>query len=153
MLSAWMDFHRATILRKLEGLPDDKLRRPMVASGTNLLGLVKHLARAEHYWFVQMFAGEDDGLPRPNSDGDFAAGAGETVDDIVQQYVRVCDRARRIVDAADLDDRGRGSAGNRRASADQFSLRWILIHMIEETARHNGHADIVREQIDGATGT
>lgn len=153
MLSAWMDFHRATILRKVEGLPDEGLRRPMVASGTNLLGLVKHLALAEHYWFVQIFAGENDGLPRPNTDVDFAAEPGETVDDIVQQYLRVCERARRIVEAADLDDRGCGSVGNRRASADQFSLRWILIHMIEETARHNGHADILREQIDGATGT
>ena len=64
MLCGWMDFHRATMLRKIDGLPEDAVRRPMVASGTSLLGMVKHLAFAEDYWFGQIFAGEDEVVPR-----------------------------------------------------------------------------------------
>jgi uncharacterized damage-inducible protein DinB len=150
MLCGWMDFHRATMLRKIDGLSEDAVRRPMVASGTSLLGMVKHLAFAEDYWFGQIFAGGDEvvsrvepGVPVPDD---------ETTADVVSLYEAMCERSRAVVDAADLHDRARGTAGNRRGPASGFNLRWILTHMIEETARHNGHADILREQIDGTTG-
>jgi len=154
MLCGWLDFHRVTILRKVDGAPADALWRPMVASGTSLLGLVKHLALAEHYWFVEVFAGDPPVLPRPNSPENFRAADGETPDDVVDLYRTSCERARRIVDGAALDECGHGNVENRRIPGQPFRppLRWIVTHMIEETARHNGHADIFREQIDGATG-
>ena len=151
MWCGWLDFHRATILRKCDGLSDDDLWRPLVPSGTNMLGLVKHLTRAEHYWFTMVFAGQPGTRPRPNSDDDFRRVDGETALSLIEDYVAECERSRRAIKAHDLDARGHG-VGNRRGEAREISLRWILAHMVEETARHNGHADIIREQIDGAIG-
>lgn len=153
-LCGWMDFHRATILMKLEGLDDVSIRRRLVPSGTSLIGLVKHLSLAEHYWFTQIFAGSDAGLPRPNDpEADWRVGDGESTEDVVNLYIASCDRSRRIVDGASLDDHAKwGKITNRRGPSSIFTLRWILTHMIEETARHNGHADIVRELLDGQTG-
>jgi len=147
MLCGWMDFHRATIVMKLDGLDDAEMRRTVVSSGTNLLGMVKHLTFAEHYWFAEIFAGEPavtrvlpgEEVTEPSSD-------------IVAAYEAACAHSREIVAASSLDDMARGTATNRRGPAAQFNLRFVLTHMIEETARHNGHADIIREQIDGATG-
>lgn len=154
MLCGWLDFHRATILRKLDGAPDDALWRPMVESGTSLLGLVKHLAFAEHYWFTEVFAGDDPVLPRPNGPEDFGPADAETAGDVVRLYLSTCGSSRRIVDGAGFDDVARGSVTNHRVPGEPFrpTLRWIVTHMVEETARHNGHADILREQIDGVTG-
>lgn len=149
MLSGWMDFHRATILLKIAGLSDADARRPIVDSGTNLLGLVKHLAFAEDYWFAQIFAGADVRVARVGP-GD-PVGPDETTQQIVALYEGCCATSRSIVGGADLDDMATGTAANRRGPASQFNLRWILTHMIEETARHSGHADILREQIDGST--
>jgi uncharacterized damage-inducible protein DinB len=155
MLCGWMDFHRATILMKIDGLDDESLRRSLVPSGTSLLGLVKHLALAEHYWFTQIFDGSDAGLGRPNDpDVDWRIHEGESTDDIVSLYLESCERSRRVIATASLDDHAKwGTITNRRGPASVFTLRWILTHMIEETARHNGHADILREQLDGVTGT
>lgn len=153
MLCGWMDFHRATILLKIDGLDDGALRKSLVPSGTSLVGLVKHLTLAEHYWFTQIFAGEDAGLPRPNSEADWQIGEGESIDEITSLYREQCARSREIVEGASLDEHAKwGSVTNRRGPSSIFTLRWILTHMIEETARHNGHADILREQLDGATG-
>ena len=149
-LSGWLDFHRATLLRKCAGLSDEQLRRPMVASGTSLLGLVKHLTEVEHGWFVRTFARLDE--PHLYStdadlDADMVAAPDESADELVAAYLRACARSRDITAAAaSLDDAvPHGRLG-------QVNLRWILTHMVEETARHNGHADILREQIDGAAG-
>ena len=149
-LGAWLDFHRATLLTKLEGLDDEQLRRPMVPSNVSLLGLVKHLTAVEHGWFAvgfaqtgesHMFSTEED------PDADFRIEPDETTDGIVEGYLRVCERSRDIATAArSLDETF------ERPSRGVISLRWVLLHMIEETARHNGHADIIRELIDGVTG-
>jgi uncharacterized damage-inducible protein DinB len=147
-LGAWLDFHRATLLMKLEGLADDQLRRTMVPSGLCLLGLVKHLTSVEHGWFVVEFAqsGEPH-LYADYPDADFRIENDDTADAIVDGYLRACERSREIVaSAGSLDEQ---VPHPRTGSLD---LRWILIHMIEETARHNGHADIIRELIDGTTG-
>ncbi|MEW2399432.1 DinB family protein [Streptomyces sp. NPDC046862] len=149
-LSQWLDFHRATLLMKLEGLEDADLRRPMVPSGTSLLGLVKHLAETEHGWFCLEFLRLDE-RPLYETPDDPEAGfriePHETVDEIVQTYLDQCERARKIVAEQasleiDVPENLRG----------RVNLRWILLHMIEETSRHNGHADILREMIDGTTG-
>ncbi len=149
-LSAQLDFQRATLLWKLEGLDDEQLRRPMVPSGLSLLGLVKHLTAVEHGWFVVGFArtGEEHLFVRPDgSEADFDLEVGDTTGSVVGAYVAACDRSRGVVAAAQsLDDRAPHPRGG------EFDLRWLLLHMIQETARHNGHADIIRELIDGVTG-
>jgi uncharacterized damage-inducible protein DinB len=149
-LTQQLDFHRATLLRKLDGLDDESLRRPMTPSGLSLLGLVKHLAETEHGWFLRIYAG----LPEPDlysttdsgPDAEFRVGPDETADALVGQYLRTCERARAVVAGGRLDDVVATPSGA------QANLRAILLHMIQETARHNGHADIIREALDGVTG-
>ncbi|MGW6197135.1 DinB family protein [Kribbella sp. NPDC055110] len=148
-LTQQLDFHRATLLRKLEGLDDEPLRRPMTASGLSLLGLVKHLAETEHGWFIRIYGGlpEPDLFPTDNDpDADFRLGPDQTADVLVGQYLKTCERARAVVAAGGLDDVVTTPWGA------EVNLRAVLVHMIQETARHNGHADIIREAIDGATG-
>jgi hypothetical protein len=149
-LGAWLDFHRATLLMKLDGLGDEQLRRSVVPSGTSLLGLVKHLTETEHGWFVNEYGqlGED---PLFETEDDPEAGfriePHETTAAIVDSYVAMCERCRSIVAAAPSFDQ---TVPNHRRG--RIDLRRIMIHMIEETARHNGHADIIRELIDGVVG-
>ncbi|MFE0512505.1 DinB family protein [Streptomyces sp. NPDC058964] len=147
-LHASLQRHRDAILWKLEGLDDEQLRRPMTPSGTNLLGLVKHLASVEQGWFTETFGGETEPLWfDPYKGEDMTAGPGETAQRITAFYGRVRAAADRVIDGRSLDDLGRPAWREH-----QVSLRWVLVHMIAETARHAGHMDIVRELIDGATG-
>lgn len=149
-LAAWLDWHRTALVEKLDGLDDEQLRRPMVPSGTSLLGLVKHLTEVEQGWFVNEYAqlGEE---PLFETEEDPEAGfrpePDETAESIVAGYLAMCERSRTILDAAaSLDE----TVPNGRWG--RIDLRRIVIHMIEETARHNGHADIIRELLDGSTG-
>jgi len=147
MLTAFLDYHRATLLWKVDGVGDADLRRPLTPSGMSLLGMVKHLAYVEQWWFLMVFAGQD--LPVPwtdaDPDADWRVEDNETTAAILDFYRATVERARAVAAAADLD------ALARRPGREQ-TLRWIMMHMIEETARHNGHADLMREAIDGATG-
>lgn len=140
--------HRDVILWKLDGLDDADLRRPMTPSGTSLLGLVKHLASVEYSWFCQTFGRETEPLPFDEDDenADLRVQPDETTGAIVAFYGRARAAADQVIADVDLDDTGTAWFG------DAVSMRWVLIHMIEETARHAGHVDIVRELIDGATG-
>lgn len=137
---------------KIEGVPDADLRRSMVPSGTTLLGMVKHLAYVERSWFQNVFMGREVDLPWTDEDpeADFRIEPGETTEQIVQLYRDECEKSRGIISEASLDDLSKGRPDSGKRSG--FSLRWIVVHMIEETARHNGHTDILREQIDGVTG-
>jgi hypothetical protein len=151
MLAGFLDFHRATLLWKLEGLDDEQLRRAMVPSGTSLLGLVKHLAYVERGWFQGVWAGQEITLPwtEEEPDADWRIAPGETTEDVLALYRGECDRSREIVAGrSDLDE----VLAHPRHKEWKLSRRWILVHMLEETARHVGHADILREQLDGATG-
>lgn len=147
-LHASLDRHRDVILWKIQGVSDDDVRRPMTPSGTNLLGLVKHLAAVEYEWFCRTFGRETEDLPfdEADEDADLRVDPGESTADIAAFY----ERARAASDAAiaelALDDTGTSWSG------ETVSLRWVLIHMIEETARHAGHLDIARELVDGVTG-
>lgn len=143
-----LDRHRDVVLWKLDGLDDEQLRRPMVPSGTSMLGLVKHLASVEYGWFCETFGRESDSVlfDEADPDADMRAEAHETTADIVAYYGRARAAADRVIDEVDLDTTGTAWFG------DAVSMRWVLIHMIEETARHAGHMDIMRELIDGATG-
>ena len=143
-----LDRHRDVVLWKLEGLDEEQARRPMTPSGTSLLGLVKHLAAVEYGWFCETFGRDTEVLPFDEDDenADLRPGPHETTEDIVAFYRRARINADRVIEDNDLDELGRAWFG------DEVSLRWVLIHMIEETARHAGHMDIVRELIDGTTG-
>jgi uncharacterized damage-inducible protein DinB len=150
-LGGFLDFQRATLLWKLEGLDDEQLRRPMVPSGTSLLGMVKHLAYVERGWFQQVWAGQEITVPwtKEDADADWRIEPDETTKDVLALYDGECARSREIVAAASSLDE---AVEHPRHPGWSMSRRWILTHMLEETARHVGQADILREQIDGATG-
>jgi uncharacterized damage-inducible protein DinB len=143
-----LDRHRDVVLWKIEGLDDKQLRSRMTPSGTSLLGLVKHLAAVEYGWFCETFGRETELLPfdEDDPDADLRVTPDESTADIIAFYGRARSAADQVIDQLDLDDLGTAWFGNK------VSLRWVLIHMIEETARHAGHMDILRELIDGATG-
>jgi len=147
-LQASLDRHRDVVRWKLEGLDDGELRRPMTPSGTNLLGLVKHLASVEYGWFCETFGRATEQLPfvQDDPDADLRVGPNESTPDILAFYARATAAADQVIDELDIEDTGTAWYG------ETVTLRWVLIHMIEETARHAGHMDIVRELIDGATG-
>lgn len=143
-----LDRHRDAVLWKIEGVDDASLRRPMTPSGTSLLGLVKHLASVEYGWFCSTFGRDTEPLPVDENDPDvdLRVNADETTADILAFYARARAAADQVIDDLDVEDTGTAWFG------DAVSLRWVLIHMIEETARHAGHVDILRELIDGMTG-
>lgn len=147
-LKAALDRHREAVLWKVEGLDDDELRRPMTPSGTNVLGLVKHLAAVEYGWFCEPFGRPTEPLPfdEDDEDADLRVAPGETTADVLAFYERARAAADQVIADLDLDDTGTAWFG------DTVSMRWVLLHMVEETARHAGHVDIVRELIDGVTG-
>jgi hypothetical protein len=151
MLDAWLDYHRATLAVKCEGLTDDQLRaRAVPPSSLSLLGLVRHMGEVERSWFRRVLSGEQ-APPRyysdENQDGDFDDVADAGVAEAFGYWRDECAHAReRVAAAPSLDVTGTGRRGER------YSLRWIMVHMIEEYARHNGHADLLRERIDGTVG-
>ena len=147
-LQVSLDRHRDAVVWKLSGLDDAGLRRIMTPSGNSLLGVVKHLGGVEYGWFCETFGREMEPLPFDlnESDADFRVEPSETSDGILAFYARARAAADQVINELDLDDTGKAWFG------DEVSMRWVLIHMIEETARHAGHIDIMREQIDGMTG-
>jgi uncharacterized damage-inducible protein DinB len=120
----------------------------MVASGTNLLGMLKHLAAVEYGWFCLTFGRETEPLPfdEDDPDADLRVTPDESTQDILDFYGRARAGADAVISELDLETTGTSWAGRT------VSMRWVLLHMIEETARHAGHADIVRELIDSTTG-
>ncbi len=149
-LTAFLDFQRATLALKCDGLTDDQLReRAVPPSNLSLLGLVRHMAEVERNWFRPVLAGEEmAGIFSPDMDWEVAFRDAATADvaEAFRLWRAECDRARALVAAApSFDVTGLRSHG-------YFSLRWVMAHMIEEYARHNGHADLLRERLDGSTG-
>ncbi|MGV8909475.1 MAG: DinB family protein [Propionicimonas sp.] len=149
MYQAWLDFHRGTLLWKCAGLTDDQLRTASVSpSSLTLLGLVRHMAEVERWWFCTKAAGltlPDLYCPDEDPDGDFDSVADAVVEEDLATFRAECLAADDAVREMSLDDTFVGRRG-------PISLRWVYVHMIEEYARHNGHADLVRERLDGATG-
>jgi uncharacterized damage-inducible protein DinB len=151
MLAGWLDYHRATLEWKCAGLtPAQLATRALEPSTLSLLGLVRHMADVERGWFRRRFAGED--VPPlyysdDDPDGDFDNLDPATVGEAFATWRAECDRARKIAAVLpSLEVMITDHAGRR------LSARWVLHHMIEEYARHNGHADLLRERIDGVTG-
>ena len=141
VLCALLQYQRDSLVRKVQGVDDAAARRSMVESGTSLMWLVKHLAYAETIWVVQRFAGEDIELPDATVRDD------DTVDAAVDLYRSTWQQVDAIVAVASLDD-----PCVNAPTFPPLDLRWVLAHLLEETARHAGHADILRELLDGQTG-
>ena len=140
-LHALLQYQRESLLRKVDGVDEDRAHWSPVGSGTTLLWLVTHMTAAEASWVLHRFAGQDPVPPPPEpADG--------TLRDAAEAYRRGWQRVDAVAFAgADLDELCR-----RPDPGPPASLRWVLMHLLEETARHAGHADILRELIDGSTG-
>ena len=150
-LTNFLDAQRDGLIRKLEGLDDLTARSTPTVSSLSLLGLVKHCATWEERWFHVVMAGEpaSDGWPevRPEPrDADCLVGGSDTVEHWVARYRREIERSRSVVTHRDLDSRC------ARTDIIECNVRYVLLHLIEETARHAGHADIISESIDGSRG-
>lgn len=155
-LSQFLDYHRATMLMKVDGLDRAQMSATTAASDLTLAGLLKHLSLVEDDWFRVVLHGEElsspwDGVDwDADPDWDFRTAVEDDPADLIALYEDACERSRQAVSSvASLDDLAVRSS---RRTGQRFNLRWILLHMIEETARHNGHADLLREAIDGSTG-
>lgn len=151
ILDAFLDYHRQVIVRKVHGVPDDKAKQRLVGSLTTLGGLLKHLAVAEREWFQSVLGQRSAERIGANhfggSDESWRVADEETVADLIAEYQRAVAQSQEIAARYHLDQTV------PHAYLGQVSLRWIYVHMIEETARHVGHADILREQTDGSTGS
>jgi hypothetical protein len=148
ILTGLLDFLRATVVNKVAGLTDEQASsRPVPPSTLTPAGVVKHLTGVERFWFSIDFAGADLEWPWTRADphGNFPLRPGDTLAGIVADYMHECERSRHAIEHAELDDRASGAGMT-------FNLRFALAHMIEETARHCGHLDLLRERIDGQTG-
>jgi len=151
-LEQWLDYHRATLLMKCAGLAPEQLKqRPVLPSALSLLGLVRHMTEVERWWFRMHAAGEDLQFPYdPDQNGaDFDDTADADAAANLDAYRREVEAGRAAVADKDLDLVVRSRADHPERTRD---VRWIYLHMIEEYARHNGHADLLREAIDGVTG-
>ncbi|MEV6587290.1 DinB family protein [Streptomyces acidicola] len=149
MLESWLAFHRATLTLKCTGLDDAQLRTASAEpSELTLLGLVQHLAEVERNWFQRALARHD--VPHLFGPTGYELAPERGIDEALAVWRQEVARSEELCAGRSLDDTGRIADGPMAGL--EVSLRWILIHMIEEYARHNGHADIVRERIDGVTG-
>jgi len=151
-VQAWLDYHRATLLRKCTGLDGEQLTaRPVHSSTLSLLGLVRHMSEVERGWFRIRFGRQaslgaiycDEQYP----DGDFDLTNGDSARADFSAFAAECAAADAAASGRSLDDTFPGPS-----TGAPMDLRWIYLHMIEEYARHNGHADLLRELIDGVTG-
>ena len=154
-LTTMLEYVRDTVQAKCAGLSDAHARRaPLVTSPlTTISSLVSHLGRVEHYWIEVILLGSQDHGPWAGSDDpdrEMTMGLEIPLRELLAGYRAGCDRRRELVRGLDLDTPSKGELPWR---AEPVTLRWILFHLIEETARHNGHIDILREMADGVTGT
>ncbi len=151
MLEGWLEFHRVTLQLKCEGLDDAQRKaRPVPTSLLSLHGLVRHMAEVERHWFRQVLLVEHD-APNLWADDDVEDSELTPLDEAnweldLATWRDECEASRRVAALRTLD-----TVGTHR-SGSSHSLRWIYTHMIEEYARHNGHADLIRELVDGAAG-
>ena len=150
----YLDYQRATVLHKAEGLDDEQLRHRLSTSELTLAGLLKHLALVEDDWTQVRFLGRPEIEPWASApwdddrDWEFHTALTDGGDELRDLYRAACERSRQAVAGVDLATLSIGTDREGR----QWSLRWVLMHLIEETSRHCGHADLLREAIDGQVG-
>jgi hypothetical protein len=149
-LADFLDFNRGTVVMKAAGLTDEQARRSLVPSElTTVAGLVCHLTLVEQYWFGQVLDNQPDPWEeqlKADRDAEFRAALSIPLDQLIADYEAECQRSRDVVAKLDLDVTGTTAKGQ------PVNVRWVLIHMIEETGRHAGHLDLLRELLDGSTG-
>lgn len=156
-LRAFLDRFRATIRRQAEGLTSEQLAATLPPSTMTLSGLVKHLAYVEHWWFQMVLHGRDATGPwadvdwAADEDWDWHSAAEDTPDELLGLLADEVAAADRAIDEALAQDGLDTLARRARHDGEQASLRWILVHLVEEYARHAGHADLLRESVDGTT--
>ncbi len=160
MLLAWLDYHRDTLRLRAEGLDSDQLSATHPPSTLTLGGLLKHMALVEDHWFGVTLMGNDPVEPWRSADWDadgdweFHSAFEDSPEELRRLFDDACAATDRILKRA-LAEGGLdrlSERASRRQEGQKFSLRWIVLHLIEEYARHNGHADLIRESIDGVTG-
>ncbi|MFE4293632.1 DinB family protein [Streptomyces sp. NPDC056647] len=154
MLEGWLDYHRETLALKCSGLDEKQLKEASVPpSELTLLGLVRHMAEVESDWFRNRLSDERSAAlycTDADPDGDFHPSEADTWEEASATWRAEIAHARELAARHSLDELGTGQPS--RHTGDPYTLRWIYTHLIEEYARHNGHADLLRERIDGATG-
>lgn len=155
-LRGFLDLYRDTILRQCAGLTADQLNTALPPSTMTLGGLLKHLAYVEDWWFGEIFIGGPPIAPwsrvdwEADSDWDWHSAVADTPDQLHALYAQAVVRSNGILDAVVSWDEL--SVKPSRRTGELFSLRWIVVHLVEEYARHAGHADLIRESIDGVVG-
>ena len=156
MLRSFLDYFRATILRQAEGLTAEQLATPLPPATMTLGGMVKHLAWVENWWWVQVLQGGPE-LPwvgdgfEHDRDWEWHSAKDDPWDLLVSRYQAVVAEADETLDRVLASPEGLDTLAERARHGRRASVRWILVHLIEEYARHAGHADLIRESIDGAT--
>ncbi len=160
MLRAWLDHHRDTLRLKTEGLDQQQLGATLPPSSLTLGGLLKHLALVEDHWFSEVLHGNDEaevwrGVDwEADRDWEWHTAAQDSPEELFRLYDdAIAASDRKIEEALAKDGLDTLSVRESRRDEGRFSLRWIMTHMVEEYCRHNGHADLIRESIDGATGS
>jgi uncharacterized damage-inducible protein DinB len=152
MLLAWLEWHRATVHLKCAGLAAGlSASAPLPSSPMSTIGgIVSHLRWTEAFWFEVVLLNQPDVAPysAEDPDGEFRVGAQRPLDGLLAEYTAQCERSREIASHLELGNFSRRAVNHR----GRVTLRWVLTHMVEETARHNGHLDVLRELADGATG-
>jgi uncharacterized damage-inducible protein DinB len=157
-LLGFLDFHRATLAWKCSGLDATGLNTPVAASTMTLGGMLKHLAYVEDSWFSRRLFNHDPAEPwntvdwSADRDWDWHSAASDSPDALFTLWQAAVDRSRALVDRAHTLGGLDLVAKRKDSNGYAPSLRWIVVHMIEEYARHNGHADLIREAVDGSTG-
>ncbi len=153
-VTGFLEWHRETFLVKCSGLTGEQLaERAVPPSSMSLLGLLRHLTEVERIWFRERVAGEDAPPPYKtpdNWDADFDDLDPADAEAAYARYLAECDEARRVAAGRSLDEQV--TTTDRRGTTYTFDLRWLMLHMVEEYARHLGHADLLREKVDGVTG-
>ena len=148
MLESWLEFHRTTLLLKCEDLDDaSRKARPVATSKLSLHGLVRHMAEVEQNWFRRVLGGDADTgyIYGDLEDGELVPLDGASWEADLEIWHDECEASRQTAAIRSLDDTG-------IRHGQPCSLRWVYVHMIEEYARHNGHADLIREMVDGQVG-
>lgn len=154
-LEEFLDYFRQVVRRKADGLTPDQLNHTVASSSLTIGGILRHLTLVEESWFVEVLQGKELGEPwssvdwNTDRDWDFESAAGMTAEELLVVHEQSCEVSRGILaEVVNLDTR------TERCDSDgeKFNVRWVLIHLIEEYARHAGHADLLREDIDGEIG-
>ncbi len=157
MLRSFLAYYRATIQRQADGLTAAQLAAAHAPSDLTLGGMLKHLAIVEHWWFVNVLEGRDgdpdwvpEGIWESDEDWDWHSAADDDAATLQARFEAAVAESDRITDAALGTDAGLDTLARRARHGSRTSLRWILVHLIEEYARHAGHGDLIREAVDGS---